>query len=60
MKETSHGKLIKFLLEQIDKSLDQISKGNPNAGLVELEYALHEADISLEDQPQLRSCFYEK
>ncbi len=55
--ETKTGKLIRFLLTQIVKAQTDLEKGKPTHALIELEYALHEADISLADSATLRNSF---
>jgi hypothetical protein len=55
---TPIGGLISFLLVQIDKANTDLLNGKPVAARVELEYALHEAGITLEDNPEICRMFY--
>ncbi len=55
--ETETGKLIRFLLSQLLKAQSSFEQGKPSHALIEIEYALNEANISLEDSATLRKSF---
>lgn len=55
---TAHGKLIRELLNFISIAVEDIEKGNPRNALIELEYAQLIANESLQDNQELRECFY--